>query len=301
MKYDSIPSEKIDKGKWDAVIDKHESGLIYATKDYLDAMCENWTGIVFDDYTDVFPIPWKEKYGIKYCYTVPFIQQLGMPESKQLNIFSDTLYDAVLKEVKYGDYNFNFFNNLLFVKGVIKNNNYILLLSDYETVVKEYSQDLISNLKKASSQNFIYTDATIDEALDIYIQLYSERTPHVTKKDYENFRAICKKFENSGKAFSKKIISKTAETLAIGLFLKDRKRIYNMANSTTNVGRKASANYFLFDELIRENCSKNLMLDFEGSDIEGIEYFYKKFGAINQPYQSLHINELPWPLNLLKK
>ena len=74
-----------------------------------------------------------------------------------------------------------------------------------------------------------------------------------------------------------------------------------MASSTADAGRKTGANHLLFDNIIREYSGKNLILDFEGSDIGGIKSFYKKFGAVNQPYFTWHFNKLPWPLRLFKQ
>ena len=45
--------------------------------------------------------------------------------------------------------------------------------------------------------------------------------------------------------------------------------------------------FMIINELIKENAGKDILLDFEGSQIEGIARFYKGFGAINQPYYVL--------------
>jgi hypothetical protein len=50
-----------------------------------------------------------------------------------------------------------------------------------------------------------------------------------------------------------------------------------------------------------EYAGTNYILDFEGSDIEGIANFYQQFGSIPQPYYSLSYNHLPWLLRLVKK
>ena len=62
-----------------------------------------------------------------------------------------------------------------------------------------------------------------------------------------------------------------------------------------------SAGHFLLDNIIKEFSQTGLVLDFEGSDIPGIEHFYKSFGAINQPYNKIHFNRLPYFLRLLKR
>jgi hypothetical protein len=41
-------------------------------------MSKNWHGIVIDDYAAVMALPWKRKLRIRYGYTPPFMQQLGI-------------------------------------------------------------------------------------------------------------------------------------------------------------------------------------------------------------------------------
>ena len=54
------------------------------------------------------------------------------------------------------------------------------------------------------------------------------------------------------------------------------------------------------DSFIKDYGGKNLILDFEGSDAEPIAGFYKKFGAVLEPYTTLYVNKLPQPFKLLK-
>ena len=89
--------------------------------------------------------------------------------------------------------------------------------------------------------------------------------------------------------------------LAISLFFFDSRRIYNVVSSVTVAGRKLNANYFLYDELIKEFSEKKIILDYEGSNVPGIEMFYRKFGATPEPYYFLKWNDLKWPLKLFKK
>ena len=44
------------------------------------------------------------------------------------------------------------------------------------------------------------------------------------------------------------------------------------------------SNYFLYNELIKEFSDEDIILDFEGSDIPGVSYFYNKFSDSNQQY-----------------
>ena len=54
------------------------------------------------------------------------------------------------------------------------------------------------------------------------------------------------------------------------------------------------------DITLRFNAGKNLLLDFEGSDTASVADFYKKFGAISEPFTTLYLNKLRFPFSLVK-
>ena len=51
---------------------------------------------------------------------------------------------------------------------------------------------------------------------------------------------------------------------------------------------------------IAEFSEKKRILDFEGSDTESVADFYKKFGAVIEPYTTLYVNKLPFPFSWVK-
>jgi len=57
----------------------------------------------------------------------------------------------------------------------------------------------------------------------------------------------------------------------------------------------------LIDAFIKDNADKPLILDFEGSDIRNLAFFYSGFGAKDEQYPFLKINKLPFYLKWLKK
>jgi len=295
-----IPSHKIDKLKWDACICNSSNALIYATSLYLDSMADHWHGIVINDYSAVMPVPWRKKYGIRYTYQVPFIQQLGWFQQQPANDHP-ALLKALFSFIKYGDYAFNFQNKTSIENATVCSNYIINLSGQYSTIKENYSTDLLNNLKKAGKENLVFSAEDHNTAIDLFKQLYQSRTPHVTAQDYENFRSLCTKLSGQGNVLARKVSAANGELLAVALLLKDERRIYNMMNSTTEKGRKTEANHFLFDRIFEEFVGCNLLFDFEGSDIPGVKNFYEKFGSINQPYCSLHFNRLPFPLNILKR
>src|SRR5215216_511602 len=73
-----IPSYNIDREKWDRCVNESSNAMIYAASAYLDHIADNWTGIVAKDYEQVMPVAWRKKFGIRYSYQIPFVQQLGI-------------------------------------------------------------------------------------------------------------------------------------------------------------------------------------------------------------------------------
>ncbi|QEC68818.1 hypothetical protein FRZ67_16440 [Panacibacter ginsenosidivorans] len=292
-----IPSHNIDQQKWNSCIQNSSSPMIYAYTYYLDHMADNWTGIVINNYEAVMPIPWRRKLGIKYCYDVPLIQQLGFFTTSDNN-YTELLLTELFKFCKYGDYNFNFQNN---VAGAKLCDNFVKDISlNYYNLSKHYNEDLLKNLKKASKQSFIYSSGNYVDAINMYKELYSKRLKNISLKDYENFEKLCNYLHTQNNTAVRKVVSANNELLAVALLLKDKQRLYNLMNSTTGAGRKTEANHFLFDEIFKEFAGSKLLFDFEGSDINSIRKFYEKFDVVNQSYQRLHFNNLPGLIKLVK-
>ena len=59
--------------------------------------------------------------------------------------------------------------------------------------------------------------------------------------------------------------------------------------------------YFLVNSFIEQNTNKNIILDFEGSMIQGVARFYSGFGAKAEHYFQLKFNRLPLLLKWFKR
>jgi hypothetical protein len=183
--------------------------------------------------------------------------------------------------------------------------NFVLPLhKPYDVLREQYRNDLLKNLKRTEKFLLQYriSDNT-DEAIDQYKMLYGERLGY-RPQDFDALKSVCKLWMGQGKCMVREVIlqdRKLTQQLAIGLFLKDNKRIYNIASTTLPNGRTFEANHFLFDHLIREFAGQDLLLDFEGSDLPGVARFYQKFNPENRPYYFWKSNRLPAVLRWWKR
>jgi hypothetical protein len=292
---------EIDSEKWNSCIENAPNGLIYSYSFYLDALCDNWDALIIDDYKAVMPLPWRKKAGLKYLYAPPFIQQLGITGIYETGFHSEVL-ELVKKNFRYGDLFFNYANINLPISLFEKTNFILPLNKSYEELAAQFSNDLKKNLKAAVNENIIYSSGYQHQsAINLFKKMYESRMPHIAPETYERFSALCDQLKTKNNLVLRAIINEKEEMLAIALLLKDDKRIINLMNSTTPVGRKAKANHYLLTQIIKEFSKSNLLFDFEGSDLPGVKEFYENFNPINQPYYHYHFNRLPFPLNLIKK
>lgn len=317
MEISLVPAQRIDRNKWDRCISGSPNGMIYAYADYLDHMTEHWTGLVVGDYSAVMPIPWKQKYGIRYVCQVPFVQQLGI-----FTTGGDVPYKELLQHLlsycRYGDYSFNWGNLAAitgvsgdgalsgpgFQKGVFSSqirSNYVLRLDHpYTSLENTFSPDTRQNIRRSQRFGLAYRPAGIAEAIGLYRLLYMERIK-VLPRDFTAFEELCGLLEKKDRVVVRKSVDATGALLSVVLLLKDERRLYNIMNGTTPEGRAREANFFLLSEVWKEYAQSGYLFDFEGSDLPGVRAFYRKFGAVAQPYPQLHFNRLPRVVRWLKR
>lgn len=298
MQLQIIASHKIDELKWDQCLKSSTNALIYSSTDFLNTICDNWDAIVVNDYDFIMPVPWRKKFGIKYCYHVPFLQQAGVFGKDINEKIVAGCFQLLQKITRYGDYAFNYKNKISV--GKVCNNFTLSLASNYESTSLFYSDKLKADLTKAQSYSFDYIQAGADEAINLYHQMYGQRFPHISEADYRRLFDFCLIKEKENNLVVRKI-KNAGTTVAINLLLKGKSRLYNLISCTTAEGRSLHAGHALHDSIIKEFSQTGWLLDFEGSDIPGVAHFYKSFGAINQPYTRIHFNSLPKILQLFKR
>ena len=234
MELEILPSDKIDKQKWDDCLNGSTSPFIYASSVYLDHMADNWEGIIGDDYSIIMPVPWRKKFGIKYCYDVPFVQQLGVfGKTLQQNDINACL-KLMLQSFRYGDYSLNYMNDIKSGKAC---NNYMLsLASNYSSTYSFYSDKLKSDLSKAAKNSLEYKETNAGDVISFFKELYMEKIPAITPENYKNFYDLCALKEKENNLVARKI-SFNQKDIAMSLLLRDKYRLYNLISCTSPEGR----------------------------------------------------------------
>jgi len=298
-----ISRKDIDTKKWDACIDNAPNGLIYAYSYYLDAMSTHWSGLISGDYDNVMPLTWNKKWGIHYLYQPFLCAQLGVfgkntnPEMLRRFIL------AIPPQFRYIDIYLNPFNICdEGTRGYYLRSNYVLSLTgEYEHFFSTYRENTRRNIKKSEQVNcYLKKDFSADAVIAIAKEQMN-RTLKAKAEDYDNLKKIYHHLHRQNQAITYGIFSASNRLLASAIFFFSHQRAYYILAGNHPDGRTTGASHALIDAFIKDHAGKNLILDFEGSDIRSLAFFYSSFGAMEEKYPALRINNLPFYIKWLKK
>lgn len=297
-----LPADQIDANRWNACVRNHSNGFIYAQTPMLVALADNWHGLVIDEYAAVMPIPWRKKWGIRYAYVPAFMQQLGFSGTLDASLLQLSL-PLIDKFIALGDFQFNFDNRTILqsISNVRSSVNQVIdLHKPYQDLFQQFSNDAKRNIHQSEKHRFTIHDTWRDDIWEtFYAEMKTRYQPSL--RDIYRFKKACSVYFASNECHIRWIENEKKELLAAWVGLQDSRRMYNLLNVTTTAGRKKSANYFLFNSIIKEWCEQPLLFDCEGSELPGVQAFYNQWGATSETYFKFRLNRLPFPLRLFKR
>lgn len=297
-----ITQKEIDKAKWDACIEQSPNGLIYAYSWYLDCMSHHWDGLVLGDYEMVMPLTWNKKYGICYLYQPWFCASLGVfSESKISKNIVESFLKAVPEKFRYWDIYLNH-QNLFAIKTfpLTERVNYVLPLNaSYESISSHYRTNLKRNIKKAETAALtVSREVPLQNILSLAGETMQRIAP-ITNEELQRFTKLFKKVQQHQKAETIGIYLNN-KLLASAVFFYSHKRWYYILVGNHPNGKTIGASHYLIDRFIYAHAGEDLLLDFEGSDVRNLAFFYSSYGAEEEKYPAIRMNRLPKLLKWLK-
>jgi hypothetical protein len=299
-----VENKDINYPRWDQCIQSSPFGVVYAQSWYLDRICPHWDALVWGDYLYVMPLVNNSKMGISYVYQPFFTQRLGVfssfsPEPEIINQF----LQSIPNRFKLTDMKLNIGNLPTHNSFVIKENVTFRLNLQHGLKYNQarYSSNTKRNIKKAV-QHKIQISPVYDvvQFMDFTRKNLRDKSTEIKARHYAALQKLVSfaLYNQLGEIYG---AWNSANSLVAATFFVygNRQSIY-LAASSDEVGIEQSAMFLLVDSFIRNNAGKNLILDFEGSNIPGVARFYGGFGAIPETYYSVHQNRLPGWLRLFK-
>lgn len=293
--------DTIDREKWDHKVANSLGGLIYAESYYLDTLSPGWSALVAGEYGQIMPLPRRRKWGIDYLFQPFLTPQLGIMGE---NVTEETVLsfiDAIPVNFRLIDLSFNFSNPIPSQYKTIRRSNYILpLLQNHATIKKGFAENTIRSIRKAHKAG---CGAEKNIPIQKVIQQCRKQYSGFTKTEkglFDKLERIYHHYHAQGRAITFGVFRKN-ELLSSAAILFSKNRIYYWMAGNSKESRNIGSSHLLVDEVIKEYAEKSWILDFEGSDHPGVARFYQQFGAQQEPYWSMYVNQLPLPLRLFKR
>ncbi|MDB5252856.1 MAG: family N-acetyltransferase [Flaviaesturariibacter sp.] len=286
-----LSHKQIDKSRWDEGIQRAPNGLVYATSAYLDAMAPGWDALVQGDYDHLFPLPWRRKWGVRYLFQPLLTAQLGLFGGDLTEARFNSFLQSIPRKFRYLDISLNHRNGFTgSVFPLSTRTNYVLDLGrPYEEILATYRQNAKRNIRKA--QQLGCTEAA-DLPVASVTKLASLHIPD--EAGLARFTELYGKLREMSKAMTYGILDGKGQLLASCVFLFSHGRAYYILVGNHPNGRTLGASHLLLDAFIRAHAGTELLLDFEGSDLRNLAFFYSSFGARTEYYPALRLNRLPW-------
>lgn len=284
-----LPSDKIDKSRWDNCVLTDSRAKCYSLSAFLDQLSDHWMGVVIRDYEAVVPLPYKY-LGIKMLYTPPFIQHLdiaGRYSAANVN----NIWQVIYQQFKLGHYKCS--QSLIGTHTDVQRrlNLIIDLNQPYEVIQQRYTKACKRNLAKSNA------DFTILECDDIALLLsfYQQAYGHLAGYKPKHYQRLTRLLHALQQLEQLKIYTITIanEIVFVGALVDDGKRLYYLMGAPNEAGRKARITYVFIDYILRKFAQTNYIFDFEGSEIESVATFYNAFSPVEEYYYTKRFNHLP--------
>jgi Acetyltransferase (GNAT) domain len=299
-----ISHAEIDKHKWDDCVQHATNGLIYAYSWYLDAMTDHWDALVLNDYETIMPLTWNKKYGVHYLFQPYFCASLGLFSKYEITAaVTEAFLKKIPKRFRYIDIYLNH-NNLFAVDGysLTERVNYILSLNKpYTEIAEQYRTNLKRNIRKAEQTSLAAKQNIPVEDIISLAKETMQRVSAISDEQLDRFKKLFSIAEEKQLAETLGIYNNNGQLLASAVFLFSHKRWYYILVGNHPNGKTLGASHYLIDRFIAAHAGTDTILDFEGSDIRNLAFFYSSFGATEERYPALRMNRLPKLLKWLKE
>jgi hypothetical protein len=295
-----LQQRNIDKTRWDDCINRSANGLIYGYSQYLDSMSSHWDALVLNDYQAIMPLPWNKKYGIYYLYQPAFTAMLGIFGNDLTEEVVNSFLNAIPRKFRLVEIFLNH-KNLIPHPSLHPRINFVLSLNrKYEDLYSGYKESHRRNIRKAGQHGCVVRRGIpVSDVLSLSKPIM-EKATNIKGKDYAHFEELYVALQEKNKAITYGVYWNDNELLASCVYFFSHQRAnYILVGNHPN-GKTLGASHYLIDRFIADHAGEDLILDFEGSDIQNLAFFYSSFGATVETYPFLKINNLPGWMAWLK-
>lgn len=288
-----IKNHQLDYRKWDACINGADNQNLYSRSWYLNVVTPGWDALVYGDYRYVMPLPVIRRLGIRAVLQPLHCQQLGIfpvPEYEIQIKFCNALFQLfpVVRYQHNAGMKPSVFGKLKFQK---KTNFILPLDKPYAALSKNFSINARRNIKKSEKLNVnVVKGLNMNAFFEWKNRAVKRKVPG---KSHSILKQLMSKTITSGEGTIYTAYSETNTLCAAAFVVFDHNRAYYLNAFSTAEGMQNRGMYAIVNEMVKEFSESKMIIDFEGSMIDGVARFYKGFGAVPEDYYYSYSTKIP--------
>ena len=305
-----LTHNQIDKQRWDDCIRQSPDGLVYAWSWYLDVVHPVWEALVENDYEAVMPLTGNRKFGVNYLFQPFFTQKFGVFGKKEVTEEQIEEFLAAIPEkfkfaeIKIGGTCINGING--FKAAAAHRNIELDLTPDYSVLAANYHSNTKRDLARAKKQGLtIVEDAQPSVIIELFRKNRGQSVKHWGDKDYNRLLSLVETAKKHDSCFVLGVKNTDNQIVAGAFFMTSHNKIVFLFSGSDESNKENHGLAFLLNRVIEKYSGTNKILDFEGSDNDGLARFYKGFGGEEKYYYGLKLNKLniffKFALKILKR
>ena len=273
----------IDKRRWDECIAASFNGSVYAWSWYLDIVHPKWEALVENDYERVMPLTGKKKFGISYMFQPFFVQQLGVYSQSVLSEDVVVAFiNAIPDKYKIIAYRLNEYNKVDYSNdNILSHRNVLLdLIHDYQYHYNNYNKNTKRNIAKAESAGLsLDVDVKAYDVIRLFRNNRGREVRHWNDREYVRLLDLIDTAVSRECCFLAGVKDIDGMLIAGAVFMFSHGRIIFLFSGSDERYKDKHGLAFLLDNVVREYSEMPYILDFEGSDSDGLARFYRGFGG----------------------
>lgn len=295
MKANWVNQRDIDRKKWDALVEKTPDASIYIRSFYLDAVASDWEAYIADDYSFAIPVGVVKKGGLTRAYPPLFQRYLEVLGDSSKIDFS-ILEKELLKRYKKGNIHFK---QAVFPS--IHNEKFIYqALAADELDLRSQAKRMINRCKKTDYEIVQNHDNKL-ELIQLVLDELAKKLPIYASKDANYLRKVILEAANNNHLYTVSVYK--GKELHGGLIgMEYNNTLLYLKGAAKDEAQKEGVMYAMMKHFIDYGQSKGMRIDFGGSRVENVRFFYTRFGGSDVEYYHYSWDHSPfyyrWLFNL---
>lgn len=295
-----------NKDKYRVLCSNETSIPIFSRDWWMDAVCgeENWDVLIIergDEIVAAMPYYFKTRFGKKHINQPSLTQKNGIwinyPQNQKYSTrltYETEIIREIIDEIeglniaRYSqNYDYTFTNWLPFYwkdyKQITRYTYVIENIKDIDRVYNDFHHDIKNSIKKAEKKIEVKENLNIEEFYRVCEKTFKRQN----KKMPYTVEFINKIDEACAKHNCRKIfygVDSSQRIHSASYIIWDENSAYSLAGGGDPEFRNSQAMTLILWKAIQFTSSVTEKFDFEGSMVEPIERFFRKYGGIQKPY-----------------